>query len=214
VNTATEKLHVQFDTSRQQLKASKLGMWTFLATEILLFGAMFCVYAFYRFQFPQGYALGSKHTDIVLGTIETVVLLTSSFTMALSIRAIRLAQRRAAVLLLLLTAALGLSFLGIHATEYAHEWHEHLFPGRAFDETLRTVTGTEMFYVLYYVMTGLHALHVSIGIGVLLVLAVLTKRDRFSPTYFTPIELGGLYWHLVDIVWIFLFPLFYLVSRT
>ena len=214
MNTATDRLHEQFDTSRQQLKASKLGMWTFLATEILLFGALFCVYAYYRFKFPQGYALGSKHTDVVLGTIETAVLLTSSLTMALSIRAIRLAQRRGAILLLLITAAFGIAFLGIHASEYVHEWHEYLLPGDRFDTSLRAVTGTEMFFTLYYVMTVLHALHVTIGLGALLVLAMLTWRDRFSPTYFTPVELGGLYWHLVDIVWIFLFPLFYLVSRT
>ncbi|HEX4480271.1 MAG TPA: cytochrome c oxidase subunit 3 family protein [Rudaea sp.] len=214
MNTATERLHEQFDTSRQQLKASKLGMWTFLATEVLLFGALFCVYSFYRFQYPQGYALGSKHTDVVLGTIETIILLTSSLTMALAIRAIRLAQRRTSIALLLTTAAFGVSFLAIHATEYVHEWHEHLFPGHTFDATLRAVSGTEMFFTLYYVMTGLHALHVTIGLTVLLVLVELTRRNRFSPTYFTPVELGGLYWHLVDIVWIFLFPLFYLVSRT
>ena len=118
MNTAANTLHEQFDTSRQQLKASKLGMWTFLATEVLLFGVLFCVYAYYRFAFPQGFALGSKSTDVVLGTIETAVLLTSSLAMALSIRAIRLAQRRAAVWLLIVTAALGLSFLGMHAGEY------------------------------------------------------------------------------------------------
>jgi cytochrome c oxidase subunit III len=214
MNTASRMLHEQFDTSRQQLKASKLGMWTFLATELLLFGALFCVYSYYRFAFPQGYALGSKHTDVVLGTIETAVLLTSSLTMALAIRAIRLAQRRGAVLLLLVTAAFGLAFLGIHASEYVHEWHEHLFPGHRFEDSLRAVNGTEMFFTLYYMMTGLHALHVTIGFCLLLVLAVLTWRNKYSPTYFTPVELGGLYWHLVDIVWIFLFPLFYLVSRT
>ena len=214
MNTAAARLHEQFDTSRQQLNAAKLGMWTFLATEILLFGALFCVYAYYRFAFPQGYALGSKHTDVVLGTIETAVLLTSSLTMALAIRAIRIAQRRTAVILLLITAAFGLSFLGIHAGEYVHEWHEHLFPGERFDDSLRPVNGTEMFFTLYYVMTGLHAVHVTIGFCLMLVLAALTSRDKFSPTYFTPVELGGLYWHLVDIVWIFLFPLFYLVSRT
>lgn len=214
MNTAADALHEQFDDPRQQLKASKLGMWTFLATEILLFGAMFCVYSFYRAQFPQGYALGSKHTDIVLGTIETVVLLTSSLTMALAIRAIGLGQRRATFVLLLVTALLGLAFLGIHATEYVHEWHEHLVPGSHFENGLRAVSGTEMFFTLYYVMTGLHAIHVTIGVAVLLVLAVLARRRRFSSSYFTPLELGALYWHLVDIVWIFLFPLFYLVSRT
>ena len=214
MNTAAATLHEQFDNSRQQLKASKLGMWTFLATEILLFGAMFCVYSFYRAQFAQGYALASKHTDIVLGTIETAVLLTSSLTMALAIRAIRLAQRRAAVALLVATAIFGLAFLGIHGTEYVHEWHEHLVPGKHFEDGLRAVSGTEMFFTLYYVMTGLHAIHVTIGVAVLLVLAVMSQRQRFSPTYYTPLELGGLYWHLVDIVWIFLFPLFYLVSRT
>ena len=214
MNTAAQHLQVQFDTSQQQIKAAKLGMWTFLATEIVLFGALFCAYSFYRYVFPQGFALASKHTDFALGTIETAVLLTSSLTMALSIRATRLAQRKAAIYFLVATAILGATFIGIHATEYLQEWHEHLWPGNHFDATLRAVNGTEMFFTLYYVMTCLHGLHVTIGIGVLIVLAVLTSRERFSPGYYTPLELGGLYWHLVDIVWIFLYPLFYLVSRT
>ena len=189
-------------------------MWTFLATEIVLFGALFCAYSYYRYVFPQGFAQASKHTDLVLGTIETGVLLTSSLTMALAIRAARMAQRKTATYLLVATALLGAAFIGIHATEYIHEWREHLFPGTHFDEVLRDVRGSEMFFAMYYVMTGLHGLHVTIGIGVLIVLAVFARRGRFTPDYYTPLELGGLYWHLVDIVWIFLYPLFYLVSRT
>jgi cytochrome c oxidase subunit 3 len=214
MSAAPEHLHDPFADAAQQVEAAKLGMWAFLATEIVLFGALFCAYSFYRFLFPAGFALASKHTDVVLGTIETCVLLTSSLTMALAIRAMRLAQRRAAVVFLVATVVFGLAFLGIHATEYLHEWHEHLVPGRSFEESLRGVGGTEMFFTLYYVMTGLHGLHVTIGVGVLAVLAVLAQRGKFSPDYLTPLELGGLYWHLVDIVWIFLYPLFYLVSRT
>ncbi len=214
MSAIAEHLHEQYDDARQQLEASKLGMWAFLATELVLFGALFCAYAFYRYLFPQGFALASKHTDVVLGTIETCVLLTSSLTMALAIHATRSAKRRLAIGLLIATALAGAAFLGIHASKYVHEWHEHLVPGRAFGETLRGVAGTEMFFTLYYVMTGLHGLHVTIGIGVLIWLAIASARGRFSAGYLTPLELGGLYWHLVDIVWIFLFPLFYLVSRT
>ena len=214
VSAASDHLHEQFDEPSQQLEAAKLGMWAFLATEIVLFGALFCVYAFYRFAFPQGFALASKHTDVWLGTIETGVLLTSSLTMALAIRATRLSQRRVTVWLLIATAVFGLSFLGIHATEYLHEWHEQLVPGKNFLHSLRGVQGSELFFTLYYVMTGLHGVHVTIGVAVILVLALRAWRGRFTPSYYTPLELGGLYWHLVDIVWIFLYPLFYLVSRT
>ena len=214
MSTAGEHLQEQFDSAPQQLQASKLGMWAFLATEVVLFGALFCAYSFYRFQYPQGFALASKHTDVLLGTIETGVLLTSSFTMALAIRSMRLAQPKVAMRLLGVTALLGVAFLGIHASEYLHEFHEGLVPGATFDSTLRGVAGSELFFTMYYVMTGLHGLHVTIGIAVLIALAVAAARNRFSPGYHTPLELGGLYWHLVDIVWIFLFPLFYLVSRT
>jgi cytochrome c oxidase subunit III len=207
-------MYEQFDSAQQQRRAATLGMWAFLATEILLFGAMFCVYAFYRYQYPAGFALASKKTDIVLGAIETCVLLTSSFTMALSIFATRIGNRRATTWLLIVTAIFGCAFLGIHATEYLHEWHEHLLPGTHFDHALRGATGSEMFFTIYYVMTGLHATHVTIGIGVLIGMAFASHRGRFAPSYFTPLELSGLYWHLVDIVWLFLFPLFYLVSRT
>ncbi len=214
MSTASEHLHEQFDAASQQLEASKLGMWAFLATEIVLFGALFCAYSFYRFAYPQGFALASKHTDVLLGTIETGVLLTSSLTMALAIRATRIADRRATVWLLIATAVLGAAFLGIHATEYVHEWHEQLVPGKNFEASLRGVRGSELFFAMYYVMTGLHGLHVTIGVGVIIALAVMSAKSRFTPQYYTPLELGGLYWHLVDIVWIFLYPLFYLVSRT
>ena len=214
MNTAAAHLQEQFEDAEQQLTAAKLGMWTFLATEILLFGALFCGYAAYRASYPLGFAAAARHTDALLGTVETAVLLTSSLTMALAIRALRLAQRRIAVALIAATVLLGAAFLGIHASEYVKEWHEHLVPGRTFDAQLGARPGAQMFFVLYYVMTGLHALHVTIGAGVLAVLGVIVARGRLGPGYFTPLELGGLYWHLVDIVWIFLYPLFYLMARS
>jgi cytochrome c oxidase subunit 3 len=214
VNTAAAHVQEQFDDAEQQRSAATLGMWTFLATEILLFGALFCAYAACRNAYPQGFAAAARHTDALLGTIETAVLLTSSLSMALAIRALRLAQRRVAVALIAATVMLGRAFLGIHASESFIEWHEHLFPGRGFDAQLGSRPGAQLFFVMYYVLTGLHALHVTIGAGVLAVLGVIVARGRLGPDYVTPLELGGLYWHLVDIVWIFLYPLFYLMGRS
>jgi len=214
MSTVSARVREQFDDAAQQFDAAKLGMWAFLATEILLFGALFCVYACYRHVFPAGFIAASRRTDVVLGTLETCVLLTSSMTMALAIRAMRMARPRVSAALTLATVGFGIAFLVIHGIEYVDEYREHLFPGAGFDPDLNDTAGSQLSFVLYYVMTALHALHVSIGIAVLTVLAALTRRGRFSRRYYTPLELGGLYWHLVDIVWIFLYPLFYLVLRA
>ena len=207
------RLRMQFDDARQQFDAAKLGMWAFLATEILLFGGLFCVYFFYRAQYAPGFVAASRHTDVALGTVETIVLITSSLTMALAIRAVRMNRTRAVSMLLISTIVLGGIFIAIHAREYVTEFHEHLFPGQEFDAGLASVAGTQLFFLLYYATTSLHGLHVCIGIGTLTILQIQHAHRRFDTAYYTPLELGGLYWHLIDIVWIFVFPLFYLVQR-
>ena len=201
-----------FDDIEQQHEASWLGMWVFLATEVMFFGGMFLGYTLYRSAYPQAFAGASNHLDIWLGTVNTAVLICSSFTMALAVRAAQLGQRKPVIIFLLLTIVLGTVFLGIKFTEYYAKFAEHLVPGRAFTYA-GPAAAAQIFFSFYFAMTGMHALHMIIGIGLLASLIVKTARGRFSAGYYTPVELVGLYWHFVDIVWIFLFPLLYLVGR-
>lgn len=204
----------QFDDAAQQRTASDLGMWVFLATEILFFGGLFVAYTATRLHDPQAFAVASRLTNITLGSVNTGVLLTSSLTMALAVRATKLGLARASVGLLCATAVLGAVFLGVKFTEYALDWHDHLVPVLNFGHAGPHAGGVENFFYLYFFMTGLHAIHMIVGIATVAVVAAMAWRRRFSPDYFTPVELTGLYWHLVDVVWIFLYPLLYLVSRT
>jgi len=204
----------QFDDAAQQRRASDLGMWVFLATEILFFGALFMAYTATRIHHPQAFAIASRLTDVTLGSINTGVLLTSSLMMALAVRATKLGARRAALAFLFATMALGAVFLAIKGTEYYLDYTRHLVPVLDFSHPGPHAGGVEAFFYLYFFMTGVHALHMLAGIGVVSVLATMTWRRRFTPEYFTPVELGGLYWHLVDVVWIFLYPLLYLVARA
>jgi cytochrome c oxidase subunit 3 len=204
----------QFDDPRQQRAAADLGMWVFLATEVLFFGALFVAYVAARLHDPQAFATASRLTNLTLGSVNTGVLLTSSLTMALAVRATKLGERRAAIVLLLATAALGTVFLGIKFTEYVLDWRDHLVPVLDFAQRGPHAGGVERFFYLYFFMTGVHSIHLIAGIATVLVLARMAARRDFSPGYFTPVELGGLYWHLVDIVWIFLYPLLYLVARS
>jgi cytochrome c oxidase subunit 3 len=203
----------QFDDPVQQHEASWLGMWVFLATEVMFFGGMFLGYMFYRNAYPQGFASASNRLDIWLGTINTAVLICSSFTMALAVRAGQIGQKRLVMIFLSLTIVLGTVFLGIKFTEYYEKFAEHLVPGYDFTFEGALVSSAEIFFSFYFAMTGMHALHMIIGISLLTAIIVKTARGRFSAAYYTPIELVGLYWHFVDIVWIFLFPLLYLVGR-
>jgi cytochrome c oxidase subunit 3 len=210
----TPAIHAhQFDDSVQQHEASWLGMWVFLGTEVMFFGGMFLGYTFYRTAYPQGFAAASNHLDIWLGTINTAVLICSSFTMALAVRAGQIGQNRLVKIFLCLTIVLGIVFLGIKFTEYYQKFEEHLVPGWDFRFEGALVSSAEIFFSFYFAMTGMHAVHMIIGISLLTVLIVKTARGRFSASYNTPVELVGLYWHFVDIVWIFLFPLLYLVGR-
>lgn len=203
----------QFDDMEQQYEAANLGMWVFLVTEIMFFGGLFTGYTVYRVFYPAAFAEGSHHLDIVLGAINTAVLISSSLTMALAVHCAQLGEQQALTRFLLLTIVLGLVFLGIKGIEYAHKFEEHLVPGRAFLVEGPHAPQLQLFFGFYFSMTGMHALHMVIGIGILALLAWQARRGYFSPTYWTPVELTGLYWHFVDIVWIFLFPLLYLLGR-
>lgn len=247
-----ELLH-HFETPQQQKETATLGMWVFLVTEIMLFGGIFMAYIVYRWAFPDVWAEAAHHLNVFLGAVNTVVLLTSSLTVALAVNAAEEGDRRRLLAMLGLTLALGLTFLLIKGYEYgekfAHcagaanplawiadgarlEKQECLVPGRNFifpeehakQATTGHMTATsyvrpqaglasphQLFYFLYFVATGLHAVHMIIGLGIISFLTFITWRGVITPAYYTPIEVGGLYWHLIDIIWVFLFPLFYLV---
>jgi cytochrome c oxidase subunit III len=207
------ELQHQFDTVAQQREASSFGMWVFLVTEILFFGGLFTVYTVYRHQYSRAFAEASRHLDITLGTFNTAVLIISSLTMALAVWSAAVGRRKAIVVFLLLTMALGGTFLGVKAVEYTHKFHDHLVPGPSFHFEGPQAGPAELFFSLYFTMTGLHAAHMIIGIGLLTVLVLKARKGRYTPEYHTPIEVCGLYWHFVDIVWIFLFPLLYLIGR-
>ena len=212
-DTAHSALAHQFDSLGQQTDAGSLGMWVFLATEVLFFGGLFTTYTVYRVFYSTGFSAASHELDIVLGTINTAVLITSSLTMALAVHAAQLGRRRHLLTMLVLTMALGTVFLGIKGVEYSHKFAEHHVPGPTFEFEKEYFRHAQIFFSLYFIMTGLHAIHMIIGIGVLLVMWVLAWRGKFTAEYFAPIEISGLYWHFVDIVWIFLFPLLYLIGR-
>ncbi len=203
----------QFDSLEQQTEAATLGMWVFLVTEVLFFGGLFLTYAVYRAFYSAAFSAASHELDILLGGINTAVLITSSLTMALAVHAAQLGQRRSLMTMLVLTMVLGAVFLGIKGFEYAHKFAEHHVPGATFEFEKEHFRHAQIFFSLYFLMTGLHAVHMIIGIGVLLVMWVWAWRGRITPEYSAPIEISGLYWHFVDIVWIFLFPLLYLIGR-
>jgi cytochrome c oxidase subunit 3 len=210
--TTTAVAH-QFDDAAQQHEASTLGMWVFLATEIMFFGGVIMGYTAYRALHAGAFEAASRHLDIVLGSLNTAVLLTSSLTMALAVRSAQVGKRTSIVVFLVLTMLLGVAFLGIKGIEYHQKFVDHLVPGVGFSFSVRYARDAEMFFYLYFVMTGLHALHMIAGVAVVGAMAVKAARGRFTPGYYTPLEMTGLYWHFVDIVWIFLFPLLYLVGN-
>jgi cytochrome c oxidase subunit III len=207
------ELRHHFSTAAQQKEASTLGMWLFLVTELMFFGGAFTAYVAYRAYYPEAFAAASLELDVVLGGINTAVLICSSLTMALAVRGAQLGARRMLVLFLILTLILGCVFLGIKFAEWAHKFEEGHVPGALFRFEGARAQNAELFFSLYFAMTGLHALHMVIGAGMLAVLIVQSYRGRYSAAYNTPVDLAGLYWHFVDLVWIFLFPLLYLIDR-
>ena len=208
------KLQHHFDDMAQQAEASALGMWVFLVTEIMFFGGLFMAYLLYRYQNPMGFQEASAHLDVWLGAFNTAVLIFSSLTMAMAVRSAQTsAPAKTQVLWLVGTMILGAVFLGVKVVEYADKFTHHLVPGPHFEWTGQYPAAAEIFYSIYFCMTGLHALHMIIGIGIMLVITWMAWRRQFDSSYYTPVEIAGLYWHFVDIVWIFLFPLLYLIGR-
>lgn len=258
MKTETAHLAHHFPDVKAQFEAGKLGMWLFLATEILLFGGLFCAYAVYRANHPEIFIYAHQFLDKVLGGVNTAVLIFSSFTMALAVRSAQLSQQKALQYWLALTIVCGFLFLGIKFVEYEHKWKEGLLWGKRFRPVHQKATkpqdvpppkplqwvnpeeqstlpppseaplgiiskppggarqevvpeNVQLFFSVYFVMTGLHGLHVIAGMAVLSWILLRARRGEFSSEYSTPVDLAGLYWHLVDLIWIFLFPLLYLI---
>ena len=202
-------LNHQFDDLQQQYEAANMGMWAFIAQEIMFFGGMFGGYTVYRYKYFDAFVEGSNHLPIELGALNTAVLIASSFTMAMAVRCAQQGAKNNLLRWLLATMGLGVTFLAVKAVEYADKWHDHLIPSSAFEGS----GPLKIFFSFYFAMTGMHALHMIIGIGLIIWLIPKVVRGTFDAEYFTPIENFGLYWHFVDIVWIFLFPLLYLIGR-
>jgi len=202
-----------FDDVAQQRRAVSLGMWAFLVNEIMFFGGLFGTYTVYRLLYPHAFHDGSHHLDITLGAFNTGVLIASSLTMALAVWSAERGMRRALVGWLVATLVLGAVFVGVKGIEYHDKWAHHLVPGRHFQWPGPDGQHVQIFYSLYFAMTGFHALHMLVGFGLLAWLIIDAYRGRFGPAYWAPVEMVGLYWHFVDIVWIFLFPLLYLIGR-
>jgi cytochrome c oxidase subunit III len=210
----------QFEDIEQQHETDRLGMWVFLATEIMFFSGLFAAYTIYRSLYFPGFEEGSHALNVRLGAINTMILLSSSFTMAMAVRSAQIANRAALMLFLSLTMILGVAFLGVKADEYHAEYVEHIIPGINFAPQGEAVQHlgsanpehVQLFMCFYFLMTGVHSLHMMIGLGLLLTLLLRARGGAFTPQYFAPGEVTGLYWHFVDIVWIFLFPLLYLIG--
>jgi cytochrome c oxidase subunit III len=207
------KLQHHFDDMAQQIDASTLGMWVFLVTEIMFFGGLFTAYLVYRHAYSEGFAEASHHLNVTWGAVNTIVLIVSSLTMALAVRSAQIsAPARTQVAWIAATMVLGAAFLGVKAIEYTDKFTHHLVPGPNFHWEGKHPAPAQIFYSLYFCMTGLHALHMIIGLGIMTVIGIMAWRRQFDADYYTPVEIAGLYWHFVDIVWIFLFPLLYLIG--
>jgi cytochrome c oxidase subunit 3 len=210
-------LRVQFDTAEQQKDASTLGMWVFLITEIMFFGGMFTAYTIYRSWYPNVFAIASSSLNGAIGAVNTCILLFSSFTMVMAVRAGQLGRQKAIVVFLVLTLVFGFAFLGVKAIEWHDKFVEHHIPGQAEFHLeglpMNQQGHAQLFFSLYFAMTGLHALHMVIGAGILTWLIFEARKGRYTADYYTPVDVSGLYWHFVDIIWIFLFPLLYLIDR-
>jgi len=217
-----ELLH-HFAEAEQQRDAASLGMWVFLATEVMFFGGMFCAYLIYRHWYFGDFAAASKSIDAKLGGTNTAVLICSSLTVVLAVWAAQTARKTLLIAMLAITMLLGLAFLGIKGKEYKDKFEEHHVPGASFSFEHVPIPGhageyanprhAQIFFSLYFVMTGIHALHMIVGLGIFSWLFAMAWKGRFTPEYNTPVEISGLYWHFVDIIWIYLFPLLYLIDR-
>lgn len=203
----------QFENLEQQKQADTLGMWVFLATEVMFFGGLFGGYTIYRILYPVAWGLASRHTNFAIGTINTFVLLTSSLTVVLGLYSARRGKRKALITFLILTILLGLVFLGLKGLEYYQHYEDHLLPGYDFKFDPVYAKAAALFMCFYFAMTGVHALHMIIGVGLMTFLLILAIRKRIRSEFPAHVDIIGLYWHFVDIIWIFLYPLIYLVDR-
>lgn len=206
--------HVQhhFVSSEQQFDTAKFGMWVFLATEVLMFGGLFAAYIIYRAWYPELFTLASEELNTLWGGVNTLVLIGSSLTVAMAIKSAQLNQKKNIVINLGITVALACVFMVIKYFEYTHKFHLGIFPGEFYTFEGIDHPKANIFFSLYYLMTGLHGIHVTIGIVIISWLMIRAYKGHFDSEYYTPVEITGLYWHLVDIIWIFLFPLFYLID--
>lgn len=204
----------QFVDLRQQHETAQLGMWVFLATEVLFFGGLILGYCVYRYAYPEGFAEAARHTQIAIGSANTAILLTSSFFVAWAVSIVRLGAGRVAGILFAAAAVLGCVFLVLKGIEYRIEYDEHLVPGYFFIFRGPNATSAWLFFSFYFVATGLHALHVAIGIVLLIGIGFKARRGAYSARYHAPATVAGLYWHFVDLVWVFLFALIYLPGRA
>ena len=211
--TQHNPLQHHFKNFAQQYEAVSMAMWSFLITEILFFGGVFLAYAIYREMYPQAFIAGSRHLSIFLGCLNTAVLISSSFTMVMAVHAARMGKKNLTSLYLFLTLVLGCVFLGVKAIEYHDKFVSHLVPNDTFHFHGFEGPGIRIFYSLYFALTGLHALHMIIGAVILIIILIQNMRGHYTAEYNNPIDMFGLYWHFVDIVWIFLFPLLYLIGR-
>ena len=202
-----------FTDIEQQNESGTLGMWLFLLTEIMFFGGLFASYAIYRLRYFEAFREGSHLLNVKFGAINTAVLIGSSLTMALAVRAAQLSRRKAMIAFIILTMVLGIAFIGIKLNyEWSADYHEGLIPWMGFHVESPNAAGVRLFFCFYFFMTGLHALHMVVGLGIMCVLLHMAAKGRFDGGYIAPVEITGLYWHFVDIVWIFLFPLLYLIG--
>jgi cytochrome c oxidase subunit III len=211
---ASPNVHVahHFESLEKQTHAARLGMWLFLATEVLLFAALFTAYGVYRYLYTDGFHQASQTIETWVGLTNTAVLVTSSFTVAWGLHQATQGNSRRTAFFFLISVLLAVVFLGFKAYEYNHHFHTGQLPGRYFTYGGIPAAGGPIFFSLYFLITGLHAIHVIIGMTVLAVVGVMAWRRKFDAVYHTPVELAGLYWHLVDLIWIFVFPLFYLIG--
>jgi cytochrome c oxidase subunit 3 len=206
-------LQIQYQSLEQQENTATLGMWVFIATEILFFGGLFLAYTVYRITYPDTFSRAGKELNIMIGTVNTFVLLLSSYFMALSVRAVKLSRIKMGALFLGCTWMLGFTFLILKAYEYYDDFQKHLVPTSDIIYSGQNVHAAKLFYFIYYAMTGLHAVHMTVGLGVIAVMYLKVIRNKYSSSYCAPLEVSGLYWHFVDVIWIFLYPLLYLMDR-
>ena len=206
-------LHHHYANLNQQREAATLGMWVFLATEVMFFGGMITGYIVYRYSYPEAFRAGSVHMLFMAGTLNTAILISASLFVALAVHAAREGNRKVLVWCLSIALLLGICFLSIKGYEYYEHWVEHKVPTRSFQWDGPDPRHAELFFVLYFFLTGFHALHMVIGVSVLAFIVYFAARGRYTPEYHNPVENAALYWHFVDIVWIFLYPMLYLIGH-